>query len=66
MKQLGSNLSWGTCLTVLSERLGRNRCCDTTPDHCIKCNRFTILTLHCQKNALSSSKDRGFWWDPRV
>ena len=28
----GSNLSLGTRLTVLSKRLGRKRCCDTTPD----------------------------------
>ena len=35
------------CLTVLSTRLGRKRCCDTTPDRCLECNRLTILTAHC-------------------
>ena len=29
--ETGSNLSLGTRLTVLSKRLGRKRCCDTTP-----------------------------------
>ena len=42
-----SNLSLGTRLTVLSKRLGRKRCCDTTPDRCLECNRLTILTAHC-------------------
>ena len=28
----GSDLSLGTRLTVLSKRLGRKRCCDSTPD----------------------------------
>ena len=45
--ETGSNLSLGTRLTVLSKRLGRKRCCDTTPDRCLKCNRLTILTSHC-------------------
>ena len=43
----GSNLSLGTRLTVLFKRLGRKRCCDTTPDRCLECNRLTILTSHC-------------------
>ena len=43
----GSDLSLGTRLTVLSKRLGRKRCCDTTPDRCLECNRLTILTAHC-------------------
>ena len=46
MKQV-QNLSLGTRLTVLSKRLGRKRCCDTTPDRCLECNRLTILTAHC-------------------
>ena len=33
--ETGSNLSLGTRLTVLSKRLGRNRCCDATPDRCL-------------------------------
>ena len=33
--ETGSNLSLGTRLTVLSKRLGRKRCCDTTPDRCL-------------------------------
>ena len=45
--ETGSNLSLGTRLTVLSKRLGRKRCCDTTPDRCLECNRLTILTAHC-------------------
>eukprot|EP00493_Phyllostaurus_siculus_P002410 UN02423 len=39
----GSNLSLGTRLTVLSKRLGRKRCCDTTPDHCLEVFRLTIF-----------------------
>ena len=34
--ETGSNLSLGTRLTVLSKRLGRKRCCDTTPDRCLE------------------------------
>ena len=45
--ETGSNLSLGTRLTVLSKRLGRKRCCDTTLDRCLECNRLTILTAHC-------------------
>ena len=45
--ETGSNLSLGTRLTVLSKRLGRKRCCDTTPDRCLECCRLTILTAHC-------------------
>ena len=45
--ETGSNLSLGTRLTVPSKRLGRKRCCDTTPDRCLECNRLTILTAHC-------------------
>ena len=45
--ETGSKLSLGTRLTVLSKRLGRKRCCDTTPDRCLECNRLTILTAHC-------------------
>ena len=45
--ETGPNLSLGTRLTVLSKRLGRKRCCDTTPDRCLECNRLTILTAHC-------------------
>ena len=47
--ETGSNLSLGTRLTVLSKRLGRKRCCDTTPDRCLECNRLTILTAHCYR-----------------
>ena len=45
--EMGADLSLGTRLTVLSKRLGRKRCCDTTPDRCLECNRLTILTAHC-------------------
>ena len=41
--ETGSNLSLGTRLTVLSKRLGRKRCCDTTPDRCQECSRLTVL-----------------------
>ena len=43
-----SNLSVGTRLMVLSKRLGRKRCCDTTPDRCLEC-RLTIIASHCKK-----------------
>ena len=36
-KETGSNLSLSTLLTVLSKRLGRKRCCDTSPDRCLEC-----------------------------
>ena len=45
--EMGADLSLGTRLTVLSKRLGHKRCCDTTPDRCLECNRLTILTAHC-------------------
>ena len=45
--ETGSTLSLATRLTVLSKRLGRKSCCDTTPDRCLELTRFTILTLHC-------------------
>ena len=32
--ETGSNLRLGTCLTVLSKRLGRKRCCDAKPGRC--------------------------------
>ena len=37
----------GTRLKVLSKRLGRKHCCDTTPDRCLEVCRLTILTPHC-------------------
>ena len=64
--ETGSNLSLGTRLTVLSKRLGRKRCCDATPDHCLECNRLTILTAHCESNCYVFFQYRGFWWDPRA
>ena len=45
--ETSSNLSLGTRLTMLSKRLGRKCCCDTTPERCLKCCRVTIVTLHC-------------------
>ena len=42
----GSNLSLGTHLTVLSKRLGRKRCCDATPDRCLKLCGPTIFVSH--------------------
>ena len=45
--ETGSDLRLATRLTVLSKRLGRKRCCDTTPDRCLERNRLTILTAHC-------------------
>ena len=47
--ETGSNLSLGTRLTVLSKRLGRKRCCDTTPDRCLEVCRLTIFALHCKE-----------------
>ena len=44
-----SNLSLGTRLTVLSKRLGRKCCCDTTPDRCLEVCRLTIFASHCNK-----------------
>ena len=64
--ETGSNLSLGTRLTVLSKRVGRKRCCDATPGRCLEVCRLTIFASHCLKNASFSSKDRGFWWDPRA
>ena len=64
--ETGSNLSLGTRLTVLSKRLGRKRCCDTTPDRCLECNRLTILTAHCENKCYVFFQYRGFWWDPRA
>ena len=49
MNETGSNLSLGTRLTVLSKRLGRKRCCDTTPDRCLEMCRLTIFVSHCKK-----------------
>ena len=45
--ETGSDLSLGTHLTVLSKRLGRKRCCDTTPDRCLRVCRLIIFASHC-------------------
>ena len=47
--ETGSNLSLGTRLTVLSKRLGRKRCCDTTPDRFLEVCHLTISASHCKK-----------------
>ena len=47
--ETGSNLSLGTRLTVLSKRLGRKRCCDTTPDRCLRVCRLSIFASHYKK-----------------
>ena len=62
-----SNLSLGKRLTVLSKRLGRKRCCDATPYHCLGSvpSHYLRFALF-KKNASSSSKDRGFCLDPRA
>ena len=45
--ETGSSLSLDTRLTLLAKRLGRKRCCDTTPDCCLERNRPIIVPLNC-------------------
>ena len=45
--ETGLNLSLGTRLMVMSKRLGRNRCCDTTPECCLKVCRLITFDSHC-------------------
>ena len=49
MNETCSNLSLGTRLTMLSKRLGRKRCCDTTPVRFLEVCRLTIFASHCKK-----------------
>ena len=64
--ETGSNLNLGTRLTALPKHLGHKRCCDITPHRCLEVCRLTIFASHCNQNASSFSKYRGFWWDPRA
>ena len=58
--ETGSNLSLGTRLTVLSKRLGRKRCCDTTPDRCLDVIVSLFWLRIVKTNATSSSNIEGF------
>ena len=58
--ETGSNLSLGTRLTVLSKRLGRKCCCDTTPDRCLEVCRLTIFASHRKKIIRPLPKIEGF------
>ena len=58
--ETGSNLSLGTRLTVLSKRLGRKRCCDTTPNRYLEVCRLTIFASHCKKMIRLLPKTEGF------
>ena len=51
MNETGSNLRLDTVTfddDFKTSTVGRKRCCDTTPDRCLECNRLTILTAHCE------------------
>ena len=58
--ETGSKLSLGTRLTVLSKSLGRKRCCDATPDRCLKVCRLTIFASDCKKMRRLLLKIEGF------
>ena len=45
---------------MLSKRLGRKRCCDTTPDRCLEVCRLTIFASHCKKMLRLLPKIEGF------
>ena len=64
--ETGSNLSLVTRLMVLSKRLERKRCCDATPGRCLGRVPSHYLCFAFLQNASSSSKDWGFWRDPRA
>ena len=49
-----------TRLTVLSKRLGRKRCCDTTTDRCLEVCHLTIFSSHCKKMRRLLPKIEGF------
>ena len=62
----GSNLSLGRRLMVLSKRLGRKRCCGTTPNRCLEVCRLTIFASHYKKKILRLIVKKSIGWENSV